>query len=102
MKSPTAAMQQPCVLNAPPSAIGNGGKDLVVGDTVFYKGNRAIVQYNGSATFGPGIWIGLEMLEGNDGTNDGASFVDKKRYFTCPKGKGVFVRASQVKKAGGV
>ncbi|RNF19024.1 putative protein kinase [Trypanosoma conorhini] len=73
-------------------------KELQVGETVTYKGYRAVVRFNGSTAFGAGIWIGLEMLEGNEGTNDGSSFIDKKQYFTCPKGKGVFVRASQVKK----
>lgn len=71
---------------------------FAVGDQVIYKSFRGVVQFNGATTFGPGVWIGLEMLEGNEGTNDGTSFVDKKRYFSCPKGKGVFVRASQIKK----
>lgn len=78
----------------------NPANELHVGDQVTYKGCRAIVRFNGSTAFGAGIWIGLEMLEGNEGTNDGSSFIDKKQYFTCPKGKGVFVRASQVKKLG--
>ncbi|EKG02895.1 protein kinase, putative [Trypanosoma cruzi] len=73
-------------------------KELQIGETVTYKGYRAIVRFNGPTAFGAGIWIGLEMMEGNEGTNDGSSFIDKKQYFTCPKGKGVFVRASQVKK----
>ncbi|KAH9589213.1 Protein kinase domain [Trypanosoma melophagium] len=73
-------------------------KELNVGETVTYKGYRAVVRFNGPTAFGAGIWIGLEMMEGNEGTNDGSSFIDKKQYFTCPKGKGVFVRASQVKK----
>lgn len=78
----------------------NPANELHLGDQVTYKGCRAIVRFNGSTAFGAGIWIGLEMLEGNEGTNDGSSFIDKKQYFTCPKGKGVFVRASQVKKLG--
>jgi tRNA A-37 threonylcarbamoyl transferase component Bud32 len=78
----------------------NPANELHIGDQVTYKGYRAIVRFNGATSFGAGIWIGLEMLEGNEGTNDGSSFIDKKQYFTCPKGKGVFVRASQVKKLG--
>jgi len=70
-----------------------------IGDHVVYKNFKAVVQFSGTTGFGPGTWIGLEMLEGSEGTNDGTSFVDKKRYFTCPKGKGIFVRASQIKKA---
>ncbi|KAG8346879.1 protein kinase [Trypanosoma vivax] len=76
----------------------HSAKDLQVGETVLYKGYRAVVRFNGHTAFGAGVWLGLEMLEGNEGTNDGSSFIDKKQYFVCPKGKGVFVRASQVKK----
>ncbi|KEG10481.1 putative protein kinase [Trypanosoma grayi] len=76
----------------------SSAKELQIGETVTYKGYRAVVRFNGPTAFGAGIWIGLEMMEGNEGTNDGSSFIDKKQYFTCPKGKGVFVRASQVKK----
>ncbi|EPY37889.1 protein kinase [Angomonas deanei] len=87
-----------------PGAAGGGSSvnpanELHVGDHVTYKGYKAVVRFNGSTTFGAGVWIGLEMLEGNEGTNDGSSFIDKKQYFTCPKGKGVFVRASQIKKS---
>lgn len=77
---------------------GRVGNDLHINDPVTYKGYRAIVRFNGPVTFGAGVWVGLEMLEGNEGTNNGYSFIDKKQYFTCPKGKGVFVRASQVRK----
>eukprot|EP00796_Vickermania_ingenoplastis_P004116 gene4116-2962_t len=72
-------------------------KDLVVGEEVLYKGHRAVVRFNGTTDFATGTWIGLEMLEG-EGVNDGSSFVDKKSYFTCPKGKGVFARAFQMTK----
>lgn len=72
-------------------------KDLSIGEEVLYKGYRAIVRFNGSTNFGTGTWIGLEMLEG-EGLNDGYSFVDKKTYFLCPKGKGIFARAFQLTK----
>ena len=82
----------------PPTTVGGLQKDFLTGETVLYKGLRATIHFYGTTSFGPGVWLGLEMLEGNEGTNDGTSFVDKKRYFTCPKGKGVFLRTSQVKK----
>lgn len=85
---------------APSRLAGTRGtlpKDLCVGDEVLYKGLRAAVRFNGSTDFGTGTWIGLELLEGN-GVNDGYSFVDKKSYFCCPKGKGVFARAFQLTK----
>lgn len=87
--------------SAPAGAVSgaNAANELHVGDAVVYKGYKAVVRFNGPTAFGAGIWIGLEMLEGNEGTNDGSSFIDKKQYFTCPKGKGLFVRASQVKKS---
>lgn len=65
---------------------------------MIYKGAKATIHFFGTTSFGPGVWLGVEMMEGNEGTNDGTSFVDKKRYFSCPRGKGVFLRTSQVKK----
>lgn len=85
---------------ATPRLAGTRGtlpKDLCLGEEVMYKGNRAVVRFNGSTDFGTGTWIGLEMLEG-EGLNDGYSFVDKKTYFSCPKGKGIFARAFQITK----
>jgi dynactin complex subunit len=70
-----------------------------VGDTVIYKGSRGVVRFFGATSFAQGMWTGLEMLEGVDGIHDGTSSVDKKRYFTCPRGRGVFVRPSQLKAA---
>lgn len=72
-------------------------KDLSLDEEVLYKGRRAVVRFNGATNFAPGTWIGLEMLEG-EGISDGSSFVDKRSYFSCPKGKGVFARASQISK----
>ncbi|CUG02083.1 protein kinase, putative [Bodo saltans] len=90
----------------PATAAGTAGASssssaFGVGDAVIYKSCRAVVQFSGPTTFGAGTWVGLEMLEGNEGSNDGSSVFDKRRYFTCPKGKGVFVRASQIKRADG-
>lgn len=82
-------------------ATSSSGSTFGLGEAVVYKSCRAIVQFSGPTTFGAGTWVGLEMLEGNEGTNDGSSVFDKRRYFTCPKGKGVFVRASQIKRADG-
>lgn len=74
---------------------GSQGAGFANGEHVLYNGHRAVVHFSGITTFGPGSWLGIEMLDA-DGTNDGTSHVDKKRYFTCPKGKGVFVRPQQV------
>jgi serine/threonine protein kinase len=67
-----------------------------VGDTAVYKDHRAIVRFVGETGFATGQWVGLEMLEGREGIHDGTSAVDKRRYFTCPNGRGIFVRPSQV------
>lgn len=67
----------------------------VLGDSVSYKNFKAIVRFVGPTKFAPGQWIGLELLEG-DGLHDGTSSIDKKRYFSCPPGKGVFVKSTQL------
>lgn len=72
-------------------------KDLVMGEEVLYKGNKAVVRYNGTTGFANGVWIGIEMLEG-EGAHDGSSYLDKRTYFTCPKGKGIFAKAYQLTK----
>ena len=41
--------------------------------------------------FAPGLWIGVEIDEGEgEGKNDGS--VEGVRYFDCPPGRGLFVR----------
>ena len=94
--TPVRQSAPPLHVAPPPAALP--GKEFQSGEVVVYKGFKALIHFHGATTFGPGVWLGLEMLEGNEGTNDGTSFVDKKRYFTCVKGKGVFLRTSQVKK----
>lgn len=84
------------VATALPSNAAPTGKVLKDGDQVVYKGCKGIVRFNGPTSFGPGVWVGIEMLEGSYGTNDGTSFVDKKRYFKCPPSRGLFARASQL------
>jgi dynactin complex subunit len=67
-----------------------------VGDRVTFRGNVAFVRFIGSTGFAGGQWAGLEMTEGSEGIHDGMSSVDKRRYYTCPRGRGVFVRPSQL------
>ena len=78
------------------TAAASSTSKLKDGDQVVYKGCKGLVRFNGPTSFGPGVWVGIEMLEGSYGTNDGTSFVDKKRYFKCPASRGIFVRASQL------
>lgn len=71
------------------------GRDLRIDQIVRYKGGLATVRFLGTTGFAEGLWIGLELADAA-GLNDGSCFIDKKRYFTCPQGYGVFVRRSQI------
>ncbi|KAK7746961.1 hypothetical protein SLS53_002149 [Cytospora paraplurivora] len=56
-------------------------------------GRNAIVRFVGETTFAPGIWVGVELDDGN-GKNDGS--VQGERYFDCAMGNGMFVRPTAV------
>jgi len=55
------------------------------------------VVYIGETRFARGMWVGIVMDEMYEGKNDGS--VDGVRYFSCPPGRGVFVRFQMVRKA---
>ena len=71
-------------------------KSFVVGSHVLYKNKMAVIKFKGRTGFAPGIWLGLEMKEGNEGLHNGTSQIDNIRYFDCKQGKGVFVREAQI------
>jgi len=57
-------------------------------------GRIGVVRFIGKTTFRPGIeWFGLELTQG-DGKNNGT--VQGLSYFSCPKGKGVFVQLNKI------
>lgn len=56
-------------------------------------GRNAVVRFVGETTFAPGIWVGVELDDGN-GKNDGS--VQGERYFDCAMGNGMFVRPTAV------
>jgi len=57
-------------------------------------GRIGVVRFIGKTTFRPGIeWFGLELTQG-DGNNNGT--VQGLSYFSCAKGKGVFVQLNKI------
>jgi dynactin 1 len=56
-------------------------------------GRNAVVRFVGDTAFAPGIWVGVELDDGN-GKNDGS--VQGERYFDCAMGNGMFVRPTAV------
>ena len=63
-------------------------------DTVFVVGINqvGIVGFIGPTLFSEGIWVGIELLNGSFGKNDGS--VLGQRYFECKPSHGIFVRPS--------
>lgn len=57
---------------------------------------RAVVRYIGETQFATGIWVGVELAEGEEptGNNDGA--VNGVPYFECPPARGIFLRPDMI------
>jgi len=77
------------------SKLASFEQHVVLGRTYqLTDGRIGVVKFIGQTTFRPGIeWFGLELTEGkgnNNGTVQGLS------YFSCPKGKGVFVQLNKI------
>jgi len=85
---PPPAPAAPAV-SAPAPAAGTPQMD----QKVVFKGNSGIVRYLGPTQFAPGDWVGVE-LDSDSGTHDGSVF--GVRYFSCPPGRGIFARSSQL------
>jgi len=74
--------------------------DYVQGDIVWLKKKslgRGRVCYIGNTNFASGEWVGLELVD-TEGEHDGE--VNGKRYFRCSKGRGLFVRPSEIEMRG--
>ena len=71
-------------------------------DTVFVMGINqvGIVGFIGPTLFSEGIWVGIELLNGSFGKNDGS--VLGHRYFECKNSHGIFVRPSYCTKVDSV
>jgi len=70
-------------------------QNVILGRTYqLVDGRIGVVRFIGKTTFRPGIeWFGLELTEG-DGNNNGT--VQGLSYFSCAKGKGVFVQLNKI------
>jgi len=68
-----------------------------VGDHIKLSQDReAIIRYIGNVSFASGTMYGIELLHGAVGQHDGK--VGKKRYFTAPKQRGLFVKESRIRR----
>lgn len=56
---------------------------------------NAYIRFIGKTQFGSGVWIGVELING-DGKNDGE--IQGVRYFHCPEKKGLFLRPTMIEK----
>lgn len=67
-----------------------------MGDIIWLKKKnqgRGRVCFIGETSFAEGKWVGLELVD-VPGEHDGQ--VKGKRYFRCAKGRGVFVKPSEI------
>eukprot|EP01084_Bolivina_argentea_P183470 316576_1 len=70
-------------------------KRIAVGDMIFLSSDReGVVRFKGKTAFGLGEWYGIEIRSNHKTRHDG--LIHGKRYFRCPRNKGVFVRKSLV------
>jgi len=81
-----------------------GDQKILVGDTVSVGGGSSIsdptsigvVHFVGPVEYAKGDFAGVVMQDRTRGKNDGS--VKGKRYFTCPKGRGLMVKLREVVK----
>jgi len=68
---------------------------ISVGDRVLvHKKHLGVARYVGSVTYGSGTYVGVEMDDSSVGKNNGN--VKGSQYFSCPKGKGLMVKDTDV------
>jgi len=77
------------------SCLARFQQHVFLGRTYQLKDGRiGVVRFIGKTTFRPGIeWFGLELTQG-EGKNNGT--VQGLSYFSCAKGKGVFVQLDKI------
>jgi len=69
---------------------------LKLGDNVLlYNGEKAVVKFIGSIHRKKGDFYGVELLDGL-GKHDGS--LNGKRYFKCPRNRGLFLRKDKIQK----
>ena len=71
-------------------------KRVAIGDMVYLTNDReGIVRFKGKTGFGLGEWYGIELRTDHKTRHDG--LIHGKRYFRCPRNKGLFVRKQIIK-----
>eukprot|EP01083_Nonionella_stella_P141767 437436_1 len=69
----------------------NLAKRVAIGDMVYLTDTReGIIRFKGKTGFGLGEWFGVEIRTEHKTRHDG--LIHGKRYFRCPRNKGLFVR----------
>lgn len=67
-----------------------------VGQTVKLLHDRiGFVRFKGNTKFGVGIWYGLELYDSINKTRHNGT-VYGRRYFSCPRNKGLFVKRDRI------
>ena len=68
-----------------------------VGDRVLVEpnGDAALVLFSGPVAGTDGAWLGVQFDAPNRGKHDGTH--EGVRYFTCPQGRGAFVRPHKLR-----
>ena len=66
-------------------------KRVALNDMVYLTNDReGVVKFKGKTSFGIGEWYGIEIRTDHKTRHDG--LIHGKRYFRCPRNKGLFVR----------
>mmetsp|Transcript_48185 Transcript_48185/g.111661 ORF Transcript_48185/g.111661 Transcript_48185/m.111661 type:complete len:527 (-) Transcript_48185:100-1680(-) len=91
------AVARPFPSKASQSHRSSSGSKLHLNQKVVWKDKKGTVRFIGPTKFASGEWIGVE-LDKEVGMHDG--MVLGIRYFTCPRGRGIFAEAAQLKPVG--
>lgn len=57
---------------------------------------RATVRYVGETQFATGVWVGVELDEGEEPPGNNNGMVNGLVYFVCPPARGIFLRPDMV------
>lgn len=69
--------------------------DLKEGNVVLWSGKKTTIRFVGTTKFASGKWVGLELDHSETGGKNNGE-VQGVRYFSCPPGKGLFVKPATI------